>query len=170
MKKEFIFAALTLLLMTNAYAVDQLPSGLNTSNLENPVNTQANYDPNNILLPSPYPIYTNGSTVINHSMPGFTRKDLPTNNDYQKNPGCYIACYSHDASNGIYAVGGNIYMNGQVRVAGIYSDRICVPTGFDSGDISQAAKFKQLCSSAIKSCANGNCWAGGDTGGWYGIQ
>ncbi len=122
------------------------------------------------LLPSPFPVYTNGSIVINHSVPGFEQKFLPTNNDFKDNPGCYIGCYSHDKENGIYPVGNNIFVNGQIRVSGSYQARICIPTGYENKPISGEATFKTLCATKIPSCKNNQCWGGGDTGGWFGIQ
>jgi hypothetical protein len=121
------------------------------------------------LLPDNYTVFTNGSVVINHPMPGFVQKTLPTNNDYKKNPGCYIACYSRNKENGIYSVGSNIFVNGQVRVAGSYKNRICVPTGYENKDISKEDAFNVQCAK-ISTCTNNQCWAGGDTGGWFGIQ
>ncbi len=59
---------------------------------------------------------------------------------------------------------------GQVRVKGQYVARICQPEGYQGKDISAAPMFKMLCSKSIPSCAAGDCWAGGDTGGWFGIQ
>lgn len=125
-------------------------------------------DPNKTLLPNQFPVYTNGKIAINHPMPGFTKKLIPTNNAYTGNPGCYIACYSHIATQAIYAVGTNIYMIGQVRVPGTYVNRSCVPRNYQGQDISGLSQFKELCNTRIKACQD--CWAGGDTGGWFGIQ
>ncbi len=163
MKKLFIMLCLPIVLFTNIYsAVAQNQSAI-------VINTNSN-DPNQMLLPSPFPVYVQNGVVINNPQPGFSQAMLPTNNDYTAKPGCYVACYSHGAQHGIYRAGDNIYVNGQVRVAGNYNNRICIPTGYENQDISKAIKFKQLCSAKIKSCANNNCWAGGDTGGWFGIQ
>jgi hypothetical protein len=96
------------------------------------------------LLPKSVPVYTSGSVVINHPAPGLQQKALPTNNDFDGNPGCYIACYSHDLINGIYEVGSDIFVNGQVRVPGNYEGRICKPTGYEKGDISKENHFKYL--------------------------
>lgn len=121
------------------------------------------------MLPDDFSIYTKDTIVINHPESGFEKKVLPTNNDYKNNPGCYIACYSRDKSNGIYSVGDNIYVHGQVRVAGTYKGRMCVPTGYETKDISTEDSFKVQCAK-ISTCSNNQCWAGGDTGGWFGIQ
>jgi hypothetical protein len=121
-------------------------------------------------LPENFTVYTDGSSVINHPAPGLTPVMLPTHNSYQGNQGCYVACYSHSKNAGVYSVGNNIYVSGQVRVRGSYENRICVPDGYANNDISKANKFKNLCDSTIKACKNNHCWAGGDTGGWFGIQ
>ncbi|AHE67846.1 hypothetical protein [Legionella oakridgensis] len=123
------------------------------------------------LLPSPFPVYVIGqdkSTVINHPYPGAEKKWLPTDNSYTEKPGCYIACYSHQS--GVYSVSPTIYVMGQIRVKGQYLNRICQPEHYQNQDISKAESFKKLCSEKIASCKNIECWAGGDTGGWFGIQ
>lgn len=125
-------------------------------------------EPNNILLPNPFPVYTNGNVVINHAYPGFVKKELPINNDYNKNPGCYMACYSHDGKNAVYAVSKNIFVLGMIRIPGKYSKRICIP------DITPKQNYQNyplptICNRSFKSCGN-SCWVGGDTAGFYGIQ
>lgn len=129
----------------------------------------ANNQPDQILLPDNFSVYTNGSAVINHPMEGFQKKTLPTNNDYKQSPGCYIACYSDDKNNGIYPVGKDVYVNGQVRVAGAYQGTMCIPTGYENKDLSKEDSLKVQCAK-ISTCTSNQCWAGGDTGGWYGIQ
>lgn len=123
--------------------------------------------PNKQLLPNQFPIYTNGKFVMNHPAPGFNKVELPINNQYQKNPGCYIMCYSRQP--GLYQVDKDIYAQGMVRVAGTYQNRICRPTDAGNADISAMQSYKDLCNQRIKNC-HGDCWAGGDTGGWYGMQ
>jgi hypothetical protein len=106
--------------------------------------------------------------VVNHDYPGAMKVLLPTDNSYTASPGCYVACYSH--TKGLYSVGPNIYVMGQIRTKGKYIQRICQPEGFVNKDISAAAQFKQLCSEKIAACKDSSCWAGGDTGGWFGVQ
>jgi hypothetical protein len=126
---------------------------------------------NQTLLPEDtFVIYTDGRTVINHPEPGFEEKIMPTVNLYKGSPGCYIACYSHQRENAIYTADSNIYVLGQVRIAGKYSNRICEPTNYAGKEISGDATFKTICTEKVKSCAGNNCWAGGDTGGWFGLQ
>ncbi len=125
--------------------------------------------PNNTLLPTPYPVYViKDAGVVNHFYPGATQVLLPTDNTYTGNPGCYIACYSH--SPGLYMVSPTISVMGQIRVRGKYMIRICKPEGYQNMDISKSDQLKGLCAEKIKGCSNNLCWAGGDTGGWFGIQ
>lgn len=134
--------------------------------IEIPVDNQSS---NTNLLPSPFPVYIiEGSGVINHPYPGAKQVMLPTDNSYTESPGCYIACYSHNP--GLYAVSPSIYVLGQIRVKGEYDARVCQPDGYKGQDISAADKFKLLCTEKIPACTNNSCWAGGDTGGWFGIQ
>jgi hypothetical protein len=83
--------------------------------------------------------------------------------------GCYVACYSRDPNGAVYSVGGGILVKGQVRVQGKYAARVCLPEGYEQTDISAHPHFKALCGEFVPSCGDG-CWAGGDTGGWFGIQ
>lgn len=119
------------------------------------------------LLPDPFPVWSVGGGVVNHPGSGGVKKDLQTINEFKGSPGCYLACYARDRDQGVYSVGGDIFVMGQVRVPGIYTDRICRPDSF-KGDVSAEQKFKDLCNKHVKRC-HANCWAGGDTGGWFGI-
>jgi len=134
------------------------------------LNTAVVFEANQTLLPENFLVYTNGTDVINHSLKGFAEKTLPTNNDYKDKPGCYIACYSHNKATSVYGVGKDIYVQGQVRVPGQYSERICIPNGYERKDISKETAFNRLCSAKIRACSGIQCWAGGDTGGWFGIE
>lgn len=131
-------------------------------------------NPNRMVLPENYRVYVLGKTVLNHPapgpFPGFQAKVLPTVNFYKGDPGCYIVCYSHNATNGIYPVTNTIFVNGQIRVPGYYQGRVCQPYRYVNQDISKANALKYLCQKYIPSCQQGNCWAGGDSGGWFGIQ
>lgn len=119
-----------------------------------------------LLLPDNFSVYVR-TVVVNHPVNGFDQKTLPTNNDYKATPGCYVACYSHDNKDAVYGVGNNIYVLGQVRVAGKYEGRNCIPQGFENKDIAAESYFNSLCAAKISTCKEGNCWAGGDTGGWF---
>ena len=125
--------------------------------------------PTQMLLPEPYAVFTDGTTVLNHPEAGFTEVLLPTINLYKGTPGCYIACYSHQKANSVYPVEGGVYVMGQVRVAGKYAGRVCEPINFAGKDISGNDTFKAMCNEKIEACKAAHCWAGGDTGGWFGI-
>lgn len=132
-----------------------LLAGCACQGIKDPVIRQAN----GTKLSNPYPVYMNGA-----------KKLLPVDNFYRYSPGCYIACYSHDAQNSVYGVGQNIYVKGLVRVNGLYIGRNCQPQGYFFKDISTIDYFSNLCQKRITTCKNDNCWAGGDTGGWFGIR
>lgn len=140
-----------------------------TSSNAIPAVDTASMPPDQRFLPDTYKVYISGRTVINHFVMGFNEQNIPVNNDYTLNPGCYITCYSHDAKNGAYEIADNIFINGMVRVAGSYVGRLCKPTGFEQVDLSKETSFVSLCAK-LKTCTNDQCWAGGDTGGWFGVQ
>ena len=122
------------------------------------------------LLPEDFRVYVRDNQVINQPWPGFEERVLPTVNDFRGSPGCYVACYSHDAERAVYGVGGEIYVMGQIRVPGNYQNRVCQPADYEGRDISAAPAFKKLCGRLLPDRCRTGCWAGGDTGGWFGIQ
>jgi hypothetical protein len=90
---------------------------------------------------------------------------LPIVNRFTGPRGGYIAMYSRDASKAVYCVGGDIYVVGVVRLEGTYRRRIFHPRGYLNKDISAAQEFKDLC----RELFGVEGWAGGDTGGWFGL-
>ena len=73
---------------------------------------------------------------------------------------CAVACYTD--INNQYVVAG------YYATDGIYTGRICRPDGF-MGDISpKDSTYSAKCSSTVEYCKTNVCWAGGDTGGFYG--
>jgi hypothetical protein len=81
-----------------------------------------------------------------------------------------IACYSHNQEGSSYAVSGNIYVMGIVDgLKGRYVGRIFQPLGYEGKDISADQDFKNQCNARFAAC-KGACWAGGDTGGFYGYK
>lgn len=67
-----------------------------------------------------------------------------------------IACYTHD--------GDEIVVAGYYKTKGYYEGRIARPDGY-TGDISlPTSKYSKR---AKKVCGLQDCWAGGDTGGFY---
>ncbi|MEH1873789.1 hypothetical protein [Nostoc sp.] len=122
------------------------------------------------LLPEDFRVYVNEQgTAVNWPAPGYIEKILPTVNKYLLRDGGYIACYSRNQEGSIYSVGGGIYVMGQIRLQGHYSGRIFQPLGYEGKDISDAQEFKTLCNQTFPA-ARRSGWAGGDTGGWFGIQ
>jgi hypothetical protein len=122
------------------------------------------------LLPEDFRVYVSAEGgVVNWAAPEYTEKILPTVNKYMKRDGGYIACYSRNEKGSIYSVGGGIYVMGQIRLKGRYIGRIFHPQGFEGKDISAVQKFKTLCNQTFPAARSGG-WAGGDTGGWFGIQ
>jgi hypothetical protein len=122
------------------------------------------------LLPPHFTVYAFDGGVINWPAPGTDPVVLPTHNLYRGPHGGYIACYSHRAQGSAYAVSSGIYVVGQLRLRGDYRGRIFQPRGYANKDISAIARFTQLCSQSLAACRGNACWAGGDTGGWFGIQ
>lgn len=125
-----------------------------------------------MLFPEDYKVYYKPNVgVVNHPFEGGIEKTLPTVNYFQKTPGCYIACYSHQEYKSVYPVARDIFVMGQIRVSGHYEDRICKPKAYETKDISAEESFKKLCQDSLPDqCSNLTCWVGGDTGGWYGVQ
>ncbi len=121
-------------------------------------------------LPPDYQVYVFDGGVVNHPTVGTHAVTLPTVNLYQGPEGGYAACYSHQERGSAYSVGSDIYVMGQVRLRGDYDGRIFQPEGYRGRDISAAPKFKQICGEALPACHADGCWAGGDTGGWFGLQ
>jgi hypothetical protein len=81
-----------------------------------------------------------------------------------------IACYSHNEENSAYPVGSQIYVMGIIDgLKGRYNGRIFQPEGHENEDISALQEFKDQCNSRFPACKRG-CWAGGDTGGFYGYK
>lgn len=124
---------------------------------------------NSRLLPAQFPVWTGDFGVVNNGKAGGKKAFLPTVNIFKGTPGCYVACYSRNKQGAVYGVGGGIFVHGQVRVSGSYAARICKPQAFENADISAGKKFKALCNASVATCKDG-CWAGGDTGGWFGLQ
>ena len=70
----------------------------------------------------------------------------------------------------IYSAGNDIYFMGVINnLPSRYVGRIFQPAGYEDVDISAEQTFKDLCNYQFTSCKNG-CWAGGDTGGFYGYK
>lgn len=121
-------------------------------------------------LPPCFKIYANETGVAAlHPTPGLEERVIPNVNIFLRNPGCYIACYSKNPDKSVFPVTSNIYLVGQIRVRGSYVGRMCVPENYETVDIRGERAFKELCSKSF-SCIGNSCWAGGDTGKWFGLQ
>ena len=118
-----------------------------------------------------FTIFEIEGSIINNYVEGANALTLPTAfAPYSGLQGCYVACYSVDDTDAVYPMGPDIFVKGQVRVEGRYEANICRPLGDEEADISAIQKYKDYCAEYIPSCASGNCWGGGDTGGWFGLQ
>ena len=107
--------------------------------------------------------------VVSWPAPDTTAKILPTINKYKGQDGCYITCYSRNPSNAVYGIQNNFVM-GQVRVEGRYVGTSCIPGGFEGKNISTEHEFSSLCETSFpENCVNSSCWAGNDTGRWFGL-
>ena len=140
------------------------PSNTSTPNRQEPA-------PNRLLLPNDFKVYFREDFgVVNVPYPSLEERMLLTVNDFMGTPGCYVAAYSHQAENSAYSVSENIYVMGQVRVPGRYQGRICQPQGYEDIDISVQPEFGELFAEKLPLACQTGCWAGGDTGGWFGLS
>ncbi len=122
------------------------------------------------MLPENFKVYVGeNESVVNWPMSGYEERILPTINKYTGSDGGYIACYSRNKEGSIYSVGDGIYVMGQIRLQGQYIERIFHPQGYENQDISSAQELKDLCNQTFPAC-KGGCWAGGDSGGWFGLR
>jgi hypothetical protein len=130
-----------------------------------------NIQMDNLWLPTDFKVYVDPQTgsVINHSQEGFEERTLITFNDYKGKDGGYIAIYTREKSEGIYSVGGDIYVAGMVRIKGQYIQNIFYPEGYNEGDdITQDKKILEICNQYFLNLKD-KMWIGGDTGGWFGF-
>ena len=74
---------------------------------------------------------------------------------------------SHTKEGSAYGVSRDIFVVGQIRMAGRYRGGIFQPQGYENKDISAEPPFKDLCNTAFPVCQR-QCWAGGDTEKWFG--
>ncbi|MHB1221905.1 MAG: hypothetical protein ACYC0J_07915 [Gammaproteobacteria bacterium] len=114
-----------------------------------------------LQLPNNLKVYIQGNRISRIPTPGYQERNLPINNDYQANPACYMDCYSRNKDTGVYKIDESTYINGMVRVAGIYHERECMPGTED--------ELINLCKK-IATCVNEECWLSADTGALYGIK
>lgn len=122
------------------------------------------------MLPGDFGVDVRGNTVIQHEIQRVDERVLPTFNHYKGADGGYVAIYTHNAERGVYGVGGDIYVIGQVRIQGEYVGRIFIPVGYKPGDnITQDPAILAICEEYFPDM-KGEMWVGGDTGGWRGVE
>ena len=110
-----------------------------------------------LWLPEDFRVYVSpDGGVANVPYEGSEERVLATVNLYQ-------------GEAGVYSVGGGIYVVGQVRLRGRYVGRVFHPTGFEQRDISAASEIAFVCNQAFGG-GDWECWGGGDTGGWFGLE
>lgn len=106
--------------------------------------------------------------VVYHDAPGITIKKLPTINEFQNAPGCYLLCYSESAQHSVYQTNDGDYVVGQIRVPGRYVNQNCVPTNYEDEDIEDNRTFKRKCKKYFRGpCATG-CKIETNTKKWFG--
>lgn len=132
-------------------------------------NVMAELPTNQTILPDQIKVYYNPNIGVSQkAYKGGTEKIIPTLNDFKETPGCYLSCFSRSSKDAIYPVDTNVYLMGQIRVQGHYTNGLCLPKGFESQDIRAAKEFKQKCEDAFpERCEKESCWASGRTGGWF---
>ena len=123
--------------------------------------------PTGQILQKHFLVYIRNSQVANSPSPGALEYLLPTNNQYANNPGCYIACYRKNK--GVYSPSYGTYVVGQIRIQGLYNKQsnLCQPLMKEKFDFSHSEKYNKLCNHDFPACEKTQCWAGGDTIGWY---
>src|SRR5437868_5802912 len=111
--------------------------------------------PTKAVLPDDLKMYySNKAGLSKTNFKGATEKTIPTNNEYTDNPGCYVSCQSKNSKEGIYHVSDNVYMMGQIRVAGHFMNGLCVPKGYESKDLRRSKEFREQCEKSFPtSCA-----------------
>ena len=84
-----------------------------------------------------------------------------------------IACYAHQNEDGASGTEGPIRVVGIVEdIPGYYEGRLFRPQGFEGADLSESDHFRMMCHRNLPTACPDEtiCWAGGDTGGYYGFQ
>lgn len=120
-------------------------------------------------LPEDFKVYVGADgSAINMPAPGYVERFLPVVNQYAEPNGGYIACYSKNEKTGVYSVGGGVFVVGLIRLPGKYIDRVFYPKGDETNDIGTEQALKDLCNETFPDSAP--CWAGGDTGAWFGAR
>ena len=117
-------------------------------------------------LPDNLTVYASSGAVGLYGNNEEDRKSVRVIQYYTGKGGGYIAAYTHNPEKGVYSVGGEIYVMGLIRLKGTYRGRVFHPEGYLDQDISAENYFKNL----ILELFNAEGWAGGDTGGFLGLE
>lgn len=126
--------------------------------------------PNKGMLPEEFKVYYSDKVgVSKKAFKGGSEKIIPVKNDFTEVPGCYISCYSSDPKKGVYSVGDNTYLIGQIRVSGHYYGGNCLPKGFENKDVRKAKEFKEMCEKDFpEKCDKLSCTVGSNnTAQWF---
>ncbi|MGE3318614.1 MAG: hypothetical protein AB7I18_04900 [Candidatus Berkiella sp.] len=126
--------------------------------------------PNKGMLPEEFKVYYSEKAGISKTaFKGGSEKIIPTKNDFTEVPGCYISCYTNDPKKGLYHVGDNTYLIGQIRVSGHYYGGNCLPKGFENKDVRTAKEFKEMCEKDFpEKCDKLSCSVGSNnTAQWF---
>lgn len=125
--------------------------------------------PNKEMLPEDMKVYYKENMISRAQFKGGNAKLIPVNNEYKENPGCYLACFSRNKSHhAVYHISDNIYMMGQFRVPGHYTNGFCLPKGYDFKDVRKSNEFKERCEKVFpEKCQKGSCWANANTSYWF---
>lgn len=124
---------------------------------------------NQTVLPDIFRVYFNENTGFSHKpFRGAKLKKIPTNNEFTKNPGCYVSCLSKNKKGSIYSIDQHVHLIGQIRVEGEYHDGFCQPKGHEDQDLRISKVFKEKCEESFpERCEKANCWANGKLHRWY---
>lgn len=144
-----------------------MPLGSQAENTNSVIKPQLK-STNNLIMPDNMQIYeTKEYGTTKKAVKNATVKSLPTNNDFQGSPGCYLQCVSKNAEYSIFTKGTNEYVKGQMRVKGIYADGHCIPAGFDDKSIQDDKDLQSLCEKNFpKQCVNNSCGINSETADW----
>lgn len=126
--------------------------------------------PNKGMLPEEFKVYYSDSVGISKTaFKGSSEKVIPTVNEFTEVPGCYISCFTKDPKKGIYSIGDNHYLIGQIRVSGHYYGGNCLPKGFENKDVRTATEFKEMCEKNFpEKCEKASCGVVADyTAQWF---
>ena len=133
------------------------------------VRTAKELSPNKTILPEEFKVYYKaGLGISRKSFKTGQEKTIPNKNNFTAAPGCYVACYSSQAKNGVLVTDDKYHLVGQVRFEGRYTNGICVPKGYEQKDIRAAKELKVKCEESFPDkCEKRSCQVHGLTSQWF---